>query len=290
MKRKVVLAYIPVLHRGYVDFLEHHRDAAEVYLFGPELIAEFGHLRKDLRALAPERMRSALAGMLLIWPLLPGRIRVADLQTLAEIAKDRVGVIMPDEEECQLLAEKYLAGCEVEFDRSVFLRWDRKRTLAEEEIFADRTVAGTDFLAKAMGIAYVEAEQATNLWRRVGAVIARNGEVLLVAHNTQVPSPRTPYYEGDPRMFFKQGLQIELTTDDHAERRLIAEAARRGVALEGSDLFVTTFPCPPCGKQVSFSGVRRCFFVEGYAMLDSARILRDQGIELVKVQMKDPGA
>ena len=114
--------------------------------------------------------------------------------------------------------------------------------------------------------------------------------MLLAAHNTQVPSPRTPYYEGDPRMFFKRGLHFELTTDDHAERRLIAEAARRGIALEGSDLFVTTFPCPPCGKQVAHTGFRRCYFAEGYAVLDSERILRDNSIEIIRVEMKNPDA
>jgi len=30
--KKIVIAYIPVLHRGYLQFLQNHIDAAKMYL------------------------------------------------------------------------------------------------------------------------------------------------------------------------------------------------------------------------------------------------------------------
>lgn len=282
---KVVLAYVPVLHRGYSEFFLAHRNVETCYVVGDALIGEFDHLRKDCRALEPRFAARAIRSLNIF-----SDIQIALPETLHALAAVGATVIMPDEEECRLIAANYLARCQLEFDRRVFLRWDKTNALAENGVKADRTVSLDGFTAEIMRCAFTEAEQATNLWRRVGAVAARDGEILLAAHNTQVPSLRTPYYEGDPRGLFKRGLHLELTTDDHAERRIIAEAARKGVALEGSDLFVTTFPCPPCGKQISFTGIRRLYFAEGYAVLDSERILRDSGLEIVRVEMKTPGS
>ncbi len=283
MPKKVLLAYVPVPHRGYLEFFKRHSDAEAIYVFGPGLIAEFGHLRKDLRANTPEEVRQMLWGLGYF-----GTVRIAEEETLLKLTENRVTVVMPDEDECRTVAERYLRGSTVEFDRSVFLRWDRKSILAKNEVKPDRVVQFEGFVAEMMQRAFSEAERATNLWRRVGAVIVRDGEILLVAHNTQVPSPHTPYYEGDPRMFSKQGLHFELTTDEHAEARLVGEAAGEGIALKGAHLYVTTFPCPPCAKLVARVGFRRLYFAEGYAVLDSERILRDSGVEIIQVELKPP--
>ena len=84
-------------------------------------------------------------------------------------------------------------------------------------------------------------------------------------------------------MFFKKGRHIELTTDQHAESVVISEAAKKGIALEGADLYMSTFPCPPCAKLVAAAGIRRCYFSSGYAMLDGERILKDRGVEIIRV-------
>ena len=283
--KKIILAYIPVPHEGYRQFFALHTTAVVLYIFGEGLISKFSHLRKDMRALPPHFVKRSIES----WDIFK-EVLIADENTLQLINQNQTSVVMPDEEECREVAAIYLTGCTIEFDSRVFLRWDRQKALAEQNVTADRVVPFSGLFAELMGRAFTEAELATNLWRRVGAVIARDGEILLVAHNTQVPSRHTPYYEGDPRMFFKRGLHIELTTDDHAERRLIAEAARRGVSIEGSDCYVTTFPCPPCGKQIAYAGIKTLYFAEGYAMLDSERILRENGVELVRVEMKSPGS
>lgn len=285
MPGKTLLAYVPVPHRGYLEFFLAHNDAEVCYVMGGKLIKGFDYLRKDRRALSPRDAVRAIRS----WNIFPA-VQLASPKTLHALGRMGAAVVMPDEEECRSIAAKYLVGCTIEFDRSVFLRWDRTTALAEKPVQAERVVSFEGLVGEMMRRAFAEAGKATNLWRRVGAVIARDDKVLLVAHNTQVPSPRTPYYEGDPRMFFKQGLHFEITTDDHAERRLIAEAARRGIVLEGSDLFVTTFPCPPCGKQVAHTGFRRCYFADGYAVLDSERILRENGVEIIRVEMENPDA
>jgi len=277
---KIIFAYIPVLHQGYRQFFEKYAsEVRALYLFGQELIQEFDHLkRKDIRALAPEQVQRAIQS----WHLFTA-VYIADYNALDDIRLINLPIIMPDEDECRELAAKYLDNCHVEFD-SVFLRWDKSRSIAQKEVSCDRMVPFEGFVSEMISLASKESQKASNLWRQVGAVIARDKQVILTAYNRQVPSPRTPYIEGDARSFFKKGLHIELTTDFHAEARLITEAARRGISIDGADLYITTFPCPPCAKIIAYSGIRRCYFSSGYAMLDGERILRSQGVEIIFVK------
>jgi len=278
---RIILAYVPVLHQGYRLFFEKHAlEVNALYLFGRELIQEFDHLiRKDIRALLPEDVKNAIGG----WRLF-SEIFIADYRMIDIYQTYKPTIIMPDEDECHELAEKYLVNCEIIFD-SVFLRWDKSKSLAQKQVNYSRVVSFKGLTADMLSIAAKEAKKATNWWRRVGAVIARDGEILLAAYNRQVPSPRIAYYEGDARSFFKKGLYIELTTDLHAEARLISEAAKKeGISLEGADLYITTFPCPFCAKLVAYSGIKRCYFNSGYAMLDGQRILEDQGVEIIYVK------
>jgi len=278
--KEIILAYIPVLHQGYRQFFKKYFSRVQViYLFGNELIQEFDHLsRKDIRALNPNDVKRAIQS----WHLF-SEVRIADYKVLSDIKSAKLTVIMPDEDECRELSEKYLNGCDIEFD-SIFLRWDKSKSLAQKEVNCDRIVPFEGFVSEMLFFAIEEAKKAPNWWRQVGAVVARDRKILLTGYNRQVPSSRMPYIEGDPRGFFKKGLHIELTTDMHAEARIISEAANKGISLKGADLFVTTFPCPPCAKLVAYSGIKRCYFNSGYAMLDGERILRSQGVEIIFVK------
>jgi deoxycytidylate deaminase len=50
----------------------------------------------------------------------------------------------------------------------------------------------------------------------------------------------------------------------HAESSAIIDAARRGVSIAGTTLFVTTFPCHQCTRNVIASGVKRIVYVFPY--------------------------
>lgn len=57
---------------------------------------------------------------------------------------------------------------------------------------------------------------------------------------------------------------IEFMEEVHAEQALISAAARQGVSLKNSELFVTTFPCHLCAKLIVSTGIRKVSFVEPY--------------------------
>jgi deoxycytidylate deaminase len=58
---------------------------------------------------------------------------------------------------------------------------------------------------------------------------------------------------------------IEYGRAVHAELGAITDAARRGVAIEGATMFVTTFPCHHCTRHIVASAVRRVVYIYPYA-------------------------
>ncbi len=54
----------------------------------------------------------------------------------------------------------------------------------------------------------------------------------------------------------------------HAEANAVADAARRGVALEGSTAYVTALPCWLCFKLLAQAGIRRIIYGEAYRAND----------------------
>ncbi len=274
----ILVAYVTVLHEGYRRLLQRYRNTLAIIVFGKKLITESDYLHKEIRALEPQLVCLALRGWALGSP-----VSVATPLSLAGLDKRQLRVIMPDEDVCRQVAEKYLPNCIVTFEQ-VFLRWDRINTLQEHTVQPDGSIPVTELDRELIGLAFKEAKKSSDWWRQVGAIAVRDGQVLLLAFNQHMPSPHTPYADGDPRNAFFKGVNIELGTALHAEKAVICEAARRGISLDGAHLYVSTFPCPPCAKAIAAAGFRRCYYSGGYAMLDGESILKQNGVQIVFVQ------
>jgi cytidine deaminase len=50
----------------------------------------------------------------------------------------------------------------------------------------------------------------------------------------------------------------------HAESAALSNAARHGVSVRDCTLYVTTFPCHDCAKQIIADGIRRVVYIEPY--------------------------
>jgi cytidine deaminase len=50
----------------------------------------------------------------------------------------------------------------------------------------------------------------------------------------------------------------------HAEMAALIDGARRGVAVNGQSMYVTTFPCHNCAKHIIAAGIRRVVYLEPY--------------------------
>jgi len=280
----VMVAYIPVLHEGYKSFFDKHPEATKLYLIGPEIIKDFVPLTKDLRALDPVLIKSSL----LAWKRFE-TIEVIDVKDLVSLADSKANVIMPDEDVMRELKDKYLSNTSVVFD-SIFLRWDKHKSTEGKSVEADQTVSVKDSDVKMIALLKKEAGKSGDWWRHVAAAIVKDDKVIFQTHNKHVPSEQTPYIDGDPRSDFHKGVNLELSTAFHAEASLVTEAARKGISLEGAEMYATTFPCPPCAKMIAYSGIKKLYYADGYGVLDGERILKSRGVEIIFVKVEDKKA
>jgi dCMP deaminase len=245
-----------------------------------EVAVQFRPLAKDLRALDPEFIKAAIRA----WGV-PADVEIADAEVLEALSKSPAPLVMPDEDISHQLAEQYFAGHDIEYS-PIFLRWDRRRSEAQEEPGAGQAVSSNPADQALMNRANQESWSSSDIWRRVGALIVRDGQAILHGYNRAQPTDVTPWAEGDPRNNFNKGTAIEMSLFIHAEADLIAQAARDGVALAGASIYVTTFPCPNCAKLIAGAGLAKCYFSAGYSMLDGNRILEASGIETIRVEGK----
>lgn len=267
-----LLLYLPVLHAGYEALFDRHPDA-EVLLLGRSFAAEEKALTKEIRALDPERAAHYLvaAGR--------AKARVVERGDLpAAVTADTL--IVPDEDLMRRVVGRY--GLTAVYEPT-FLRWDRAWAQAARPADFTGQVAADELSRLLMGRAAAEAARSSDWWRQVGALAARDGEIIAITHNTHQPTEYAPYTDGDPRNEFSRGLRWDLSTAMHAEAGIVADAAREGRSLAGADLYVTTFPCPACARLVAGAGFRRCYVAGPYAMLDGDRVLREAGVEVIWV-------
>lgn len=262
-----LLAYIPVLHQGYFQYLTQGAAPRTLFLIPPEMAQEFTPTHKEIRALTTEHIQAAIES----WHVTEG-ITVVTSAMLSELNTSRESFHIPNELVTRELCKKYLPDCPTTVS-SIFLRWDSASATEQHAPTPDKYSA----------LAEHEGLKSSDWWRQVGAVAVRTDSIIAQAHNAHLPTEQQPYIEGDARAHFHKGDHIELTTAVHAEAKLIAEAAGAGLTLAGCDLYVTDFPCPPCAKLIACAGIRRLFYRKGYSMLDGERVLRSVGIELIKV-------
>jgi dCMP deaminase len=280
---KQVLLYLPVIHAGYEGFFERHADADEILLLGDGFRAVFPQLAKEIRALEPRQ-----AARYLSLTVRRPHLRVIEPPDLPEaITGDTL--VMPDEDIMRSLASVHglERGRVLVFDNT-FLRWDRHWSKVSRPASFDGRVSFGELPREMLALADRLSSRSSDWWRQVGAVAAREREVLAYAWNRHHPTEYSPYIDGDPRNVFRRGLRADLSTAIHAEAAVVAQSARDGIPLKGADLYTTTFPCPACARLIAETGFRRCFFAGPYSVLSGDNVLHAAGIELIWVDAAGP--
>ena len=274
---KVLIAYVPVPHAGYLKLFRAFSDSA-LYILGEEFIREFKPLTRHLPGVAPTEIRKMIQSLDIFL-----NVRILTRETVHDIRHARI--IMPDEDVSHVLAEKYFSQFRVEFATDWRLRWDWGATQLKRRPEGEDVISADQLDRILMGTAFREAERSPDWWRQIGALLVKDGKVLLSAFNRHVPSEQSAYCYGDPRSNFEPGTRIDASLALHAEIGIVAEVAHRGLSMKGCDLYVTTFPCPPCAHACAFSGIKRLFYVDGYAVIAGAEVLQSKGVEIIRVEM-----
>ena len=271
MLKKILILHIPVIHKGYLDFFKTiEGEISNIYLIDEELQEELSEIKPDIASIDSKTVKELLNKIGF------EKINIFSKSNIEEIRGKEIVLIQ--NEISRNLYEKYFKGEKVEWE-SVFLRWDKSQVLAElptEDIPISKEPFDTDKMKEA----YKEAEKSSDWWRQVGAVLVKNGKIIARSYNQGVPNDNTPYQLGSIRDLFKAGEKQDFSPTIHAEQKLISEAAKNGIQLQGTTLYLTHFPCSVCAKLIAYSGIENLYFSEGASNLDGKKIL-----ELVEVKI-----
>jgi dCMP deaminase len=122
-----------------------------------------------------------------------------------------------------------------------------------------------------MNIAAEVSSRSTCDRKHVGAVIVRDKTILSTGYNGSVRG--LPHCDDAGHMMQDNHCVATI----HAEANAIIQAARNGVRLDGSEIYVTASPCWNCFKMVANSGIKGIYYGEFYRddrIFDAAKRLR----------------
>ncbi len=278
MNQRVVVAYIPVLHRGYMDFLAES-GVQKIFLLEASDVPELSRFAREIRALRFEEASAFLKVL--------GLEAYRFGEHIHALVNSDYEFCMPNEDITRAVHAKYFQDKQVVFS-DTFLRWDWGNSVSvtfsvtpEADRIIKKGSTEGDFVERYMLDLIPEQEKSSDWWRRIaGLAITIKGEHIW-GYNHHHPHEYAPYFDGDPRNNFSPGEHIDVSSAIHAEASIIANAAKQGIMLAGADLFVTTFPCGGCARQIAESGIRRVFFTGGYSNLNGVETLRGKDVELI---------
>ncbi|HEX8974229.1 MAG TPA: deaminase [Patescibacteria group bacterium] len=278
-EKKILIALVPVIHIRYLELFKKYPD--HLYILDNSILEKwerFENLKRDLRTINQNTICNLIKKS--------GIFKEVDLLTvdsLSDIEKD-ASIVMPDEDVSHWFAEKFLPGRKVEFE-NVFLRWNKPVSTQELEVSNDRTITSEKAHQELINQAKELQEKSANWWRQIGTLVTDNeGSVILSAFNRHVPTQENMAVYGDLRMCFDAGENHHLSNSIHAEASLIGKAAKEGISLNNTNLYVTTFPCPTCAKLIAEAGIKKVYYESGYSLSDAEDVLKNAGVEFILVK------
>ena len=131
-----------------------------------------------------------------------------------------------------------------------------------------------------MNIAHLVAERSTCLRRRVGAVAVKDKRILATGYNGAPSKVAHCLDIGCLReqLGVPSGQRHEICRGLHAEQNAIIQAARYGIDIEGSSIYITTEPCSVCAKMLINAGIKEIVFATAYPDKLSEELLGETDI------------
>ena len=138
-----------------------------------------------------------------------------------------------------------------------------------------------------MALAEQVGQRATCLRRSVGAVIVKDKRILATGYNG--PPSGVAHCEDVGCLREVRGIpsgsQHELCRGIHAEQNAVIQAAKHGIAIDGSTIYCTHQPCVLCAKILLNAGVVDIVFRDPYPDALSEEMLAEAGVEPRRIRM-----
>jgi len=293
----LIIGEFPVFHKGYTDFLaemarfdssesRRAKDKSHTFfigILGNKTIKELTALEPDIRKVSEKDMERIIDSY-----LKPEKYFVIEENNFSKIFKetkpDKIIILKGDKSED--FADKFLGEYKNVLEYfDVRLRWQdskvrefksaRGRSAADEK----ESLEYKRFMDEALK----EAEKSKCWWRQVGAVAVKDGKIIFRGFNKMLPNDDECYKIGCIRDSIAPGKQPEICSVTHAEATIISLAAKEGVSLDGTTLYVTHFPCPACAKLVALAGFKKLVYSRGSSVFDGERVMASRGVDIIKI-------
>lgn len=128
-----------------------------------------------------------------------------------------------------------------------------------------------------------------------GCVRSKRGAVMVVkdiivgkAFNCPLPENGVCQKGGCLRDRLKLGLgkELEKCRAIHAEAKVITEAAKNGVSLDGAVAYITCMPCINCAKLMIGAGIKEVYYLDEYGDKTSMKLLEGMGVKIERIKLE----
>ena len=109
-----------------------------------------------------------------------------------------------------------------------------------------------------MDIAEMVSKRSTCDRKKVGALIVKGKNILATGYNGSIAGLE---HCDDIGHDMVAGHCVRTI---HAEQNAIVQAAKRGIMIDGADVYVNTYPCWNCFKLLANSGIKKIFYKDAY--------------------------
>ena len=130
-----------------------------------------------------------------------------------------------------------------------------------------------------MNIAKESATRSTCDRKHIGAVIVRDRTILSTGYNGSIRG--MPHCDEAGHLMENDHCVATI----HAESNAILQAAKNGVMIKDSEVYITASPCWTCFKMLANAGIKKIYYGEFYRderIFDTAKKL---GIELTHLKV-----
>ncbi|MFH1551294.1 MAG: deaminase [bacterium] len=287
-KNILIIGEFPVIHKGYIDAFNNifkKTPKAHFYLgfLNNQIIKELTELEPDIRKIPFKDIKKIINVCLPINKFfLLGKSNFSKIISSVGFSK----IIILKGEKSEIFAERCLTNKKyqkiIQF-YDIRLRWENKKVLEFKKRVSKISKTELEEHKKFMKNAFQQADKSKCWWRQVGSVLVKNKKVIFTAFNEMLPVDDECYKSGCIRDMISPGKLPEICSVFHSETSIVAMAAKQGISLNGTILYVTHFPCSACAKSIALSGIKKVIYSRGSSVFDGSRVMRSKGVELVKI-------
>jgi len=141
-----------------------------------------------------------------------------------------------------------------------------------------------------MSVAHLISQRATCKRAHIGAVIVRENNILATGYNG-APSG-LPHCTDDNCIIYTSThpdgtIEENCMNTIHAEMNAIIQAAKHGISIKDSVIYITASPCINCLKALLNAGIKTIYYDKPYKIQNISTILQQSGTELIQIQVEN---